>query len=123
MIVPACQRYLQAVVIRFVNIPHLVDKREERKGRVERTAGLPVSSGVERGDVLVDIADAGELGAMVTDIRCFQSHFRIEGVLHVQIPGIDVRSLEILRDTHNGARTAGRDAAINGAGWEDGASA
>src|SRR5580704_12188771 len=118
VIVPAGESHLQAIIVRFINIPHLVDETEEWKSGIEGATGLLVSSGIERRDVLVDIADTGELGTVVAHIGCFQSDLRIESMLHVQVPNVDIGSFEILRDSHNRARTAGRRTAIDGASRE-----
>src|SRR4029077_7832193 len=60
---------------------------------------------------------------MVPYISRFQNDLGIESMLHVQVPGIHIWRLEILGDAHDRARTAGRDAAINRACWEQGTAA
>src|ERR1700730_5370343 len=74
-------------------------------------------------NILIDVADAGELRTVIAYVGRLQSNLGIERMLHVQVPRIDVRRFEILCDSHDGAWAASRHAAVNGASREDCAAA
>src|SRR5579864_5229155 len=119
VIVAGIQGGLQAVVVGFVDVRHLVNKGEVGELRVVGAARLLAVAagnlGRRVGVHLVDIANAGQLGAMIADIGNFQRQVVVEGMLNVQGPVFHVRRAQMRVHPQNGARVGG---AVDGAGGE-----
>src|SRR6516165_5232465 len=85
---------LQRVVVRFVDIPQLVNVLQARKCTVEPTPSLLA---VSTGDLcrrvgidLVDVPDAVDLAPMIANIRRLQRKILREPMLKIHVPAGDV---------------------------------
>jgi hypothetical protein len=90
------QRDLQAVVDRTVAVAQLVNVAQEGKLRVVRAAGLLVTVDIVGVNVLIDVAQAVEAVALVTDVGQGQGAIFPERLLDIQVPVDDVGGDEVL---------------------------
>src|SRR2546426_2684978 len=104
VVIPGGESSLQAVVVGAINVPHLKDVAQEGERRIERPAGLFVAQYVIGGDVLVNVPDADQVRAAVSNVCNLQREIRRERVLNVQIPVVNVRSGDVAINTHDGTR-------------------
>jgi hypothetical protein len=88
VIVPRGQCHLQAVVVRLIDIAHLVDEAEKGKLRVEGAAGLLVVRRVQRWYVLVNVMDAHQLPSVRAHICRFKRQVGGERVLDIDVPAL-----------------------------------
>src|SRR6516164_7138904 len=128
VIIAARQSQLQAVVVRSIDVPDLIDLGEERELGIKGTGSLFITHCpcranrwiVMRGDAvgparsyrrLINVTNPEEFRTVVTDISCLEGDFVVERVLHIDVPVVDIGSLEVLRDAHDRAwSTLGRSA-------------
>ena len=92
----------RAVVVGLVEIRHLKDIAEEGELSVERTGGLS-SARVRAQRFLVDVANVGQIPAVIAHIGKLQREVRGKGVLQVERPVKDVGSLQVANHAHDGA--------------------
>ena len=95
------QRHLQRVVLRAADRLELVDRREVRIQRVERTARLGQRGARRRG---VDVAHQREAMAARADVADLRDRGRPELLLDVDVEVDDVRQLQILADRERAVR-------------------
>src|SRR5580704_5472557 len=140
VIVARIQSNLQAVVVRFVDIPHLEDVGQvgelfvqRLRGRLVPGVGVAIVIGGSTGETggkgadtgaasgparanwrLVDVANAGEIRPVIAYVSGFEGQIRGECVLEAQVPAPHVRSGETTVDGHDGTRATGIAAGQDG---------
>src|ERR1022692_47109 len=100
------QGALQGVVVRAINVAHLIDV-----GQVGEL-GKGESSGRRH---LVNVASAHQIRAVVAHVCNLEGKIVGDGVLNVQGPVINIRSGEVRVDSENRTRGSGRATEVRGA--------